>query len=73
LGEKNLIDNRVKALGGGLVVLVVDGDASFQVFGFEHLIAIEASYIVHTVASCQDFRAGVIAGLHRRIRRLSPF
>jgi hypothetical protein len=54
-----------------LVVFVVGGDNGFQVFGFEYLIAIQASYIVHTVTPSQDFRAGVIAGLHRE-REIIP-
>jgi hypothetical protein len=58
-------------LGGGLVILVVGGDDGFQVFGLEHLVAIQASHIVHTVTSRQYFRAVVIAGLHR-IREIIP-
>jgi hypothetical protein len=57
---------REKILGGGLVVLVVCRNDGFQVFGFEHLVTIQASYVVHTVTSSHNFRAGVIAGLHRK-------
>jgi hypothetical protein len=57
---------RRKVLSGRLVVFVVGGGYGFQVFGFENLIAIEASYIVHTVAPSHDFRASVIAGLHKK-------
>ena len=53
-------------LGGGLVVLVIGRDDSFQVLGFEHLVAVQTPHIIHTIASRQDFRAGVIAGLHKR-------
>jgi hypothetical protein len=53
-------------LGSWLVVFVVGGNDGFEVFGFEHLVAIQASHIVHTVTSGQYFRTGVIAGLHRK-------
>jgi hypothetical protein len=53
-------------LGGGLVVLVVGGKDGFQVLGFEYLVAIQASKIVHPVTPGQHFSAGVIAGLHRK-------
>jgi hypothetical protein len=72
-GGKNLIPKREKVLGGGLVVLVVGGGNGFQIFGFEHLVAIQASQVVHTIASGQHFSAGMSAGLHRKRERLSPF
>jgi hypothetical protein len=59
-------------LGGGLIVLVVGRDDGLQVFGFEHLVAVQAPYIVHTIAACQDFGAGMITGLHRREKEIIP-
>lgn len=57
--------NRLSSvLGGRLIVFVPSRNDGFQIFGFEHLVAIQASDIIHTIASCQYFRAGVIAGLH---------
>jgi hypothetical protein len=53
-----------RQLGGGLIIFVVGRDDGLQVFGLEHLVAVQATHIVHTIASCQDFRTGVIAGLH---------
>ncbi len=59
-------------LGGGLVVFVVGRDDGFQVFGFEHLVAVQATHIVHTVTPCQHLGAGVIAGLHKNEKEIIP-
>jgi hypothetical protein len=60
------------ALSGGLIVFVVSRDDGLEVFGFEHLVTIQASHIVHTIATRQDFRAGVIAGLHKGKKEIIP-
>jgi hypothetical protein len=70
--EKSQVKRGREVSGGRLVILVISGDYGFQVFGFEHLVAIQASDIVYPVTSGHHFSAGVIAGLHRK-RGLSPF
>ena len=61
-----VVGGRLWALGGGFVVFVVGRGDGLQVFGFEHLVAVQAPHIVHTITSRHDFRTGVIAGLHKR-------
>ena len=51
-------------LSGGLIVFVVGRDDGLKIFGFEHLVAVQTPDVVHSVAACQDFGAGVIAGRH---------
>jgi hypothetical protein len=63
---------RTGGLGGGLIVFIVGRDDGLQVFGFKNLVAIEATYIVHTVTTCQDFGTGVIAGLHKNEKEIIP-
>ncbi len=63
-GPENLKENGL--LGGGLIVFVVGGKDGFQVLGFEHLVAIQASNVVHPVTPGQHFSSGVVAGLHRK-------
>ncbi len=71
-GEKSQAGKGTGRLGCGLIVFVVGRDDGFQVLGFKYLVAIEAPYIVHTITTCQDFRAGVIAGLHRENYEIIP-
>ena len=50
--------------GGGFVVFVV-GRNGLQVFGFEHLVAIQAADVVNAIASRHDFGSRVLAVLHK--------
>jgi hypothetical protein len=69
--RKNLTRRKKRALGGGFVVFVVSGHG-LKVFGFEHLVAIQAPNVVYPVPPRQDLGTIVLAGLHKKYR-LSPF
>ena len=51
--------------------ILVEGGKLFEVFGFEDLVAIQASHIVDPVAAHQQFGALVFTTRHRS--RLSLF
>ena len=67
----NIKDGVAIQLSGGLVVFVVDRNR-FQVFGFEHLVTIQAANVVDPVSSRHNFGSRMLAGLHRW-RYLFPY
>ena len=56
---------RPETSGGGLIVLVVNGDG-LKILSFKHLIAIEAPDIIHPVASRQNLGTAMLADLHKK-------
>jgi len=65
--ECNHGDSGLPALPGLFFLVIVNGNR-IQIFGLEHLAAIEAAHVIHTIATIEKFCSPVLTSLHSEIR-----